>query len=46
MVKAAEAIPDVLAGTAKAQETDPPGGLAIMDNALEALGSNFSTEKS
>src|SRR5216683_390071 len=59
--KLAEAIPDVLAGEAKAQETEPPGfwevlhilrsknlrrGLAVVNNLLEALGRNFSSEKS
>lgn len=57
----AEAIPDVLVGEAKAQETEPPGfwevlrilrsknlrrGLAVVNNLLEALGRNFSNEKS
>jgi uncharacterized protein YjgD (DUF1641 family) len=57
----AEAIPDVLVGEAKAQETEPPGfwevlrilrsknlrrGLAGVNNLLEALGRNFSNEKS
>jgi len=59
--KLAEAIPDVLVGEAKAQETEPPGfwevlhilrsknlrrGLAVVNNLLEALGRNFSSEKS
>ena len=59
--KLAEAVPDVLVGTAKAQETEPPGfwevfrilrskklrrGLVIVNNLLEALGRNFSTQKS
>jgi uncharacterized protein YjgD (DUF1641 family) len=59
--KLAETIPDVLVGTAKAQETEPPGfwevlhilrsknlrrGLAIANNLLDALGRNFSTQKS
>jgi uncharacterized protein YjgD (DUF1641 family) len=59
--KFAEAIPDVLVGAAKAQETEPPGfwevlrilrsknlrlGLAIANNLLDALGRNFSTQKS
>ena len=58
--KLAEAVPDVLVGAAKAQETEPPGfwevlhilrsknlrrGLAVVNNLLEALGRNFSTEK-
>jgi uncharacterized protein YjgD (DUF1641 family) len=58
--KLADAIPDLLVGEAKAQETEPPGfwevlqilrsenlrrGLAVVNNLLEALGSNFSTEK-
>jgi uncharacterized protein YjgD (DUF1641 family) len=56
-----EAIPDVLVGAAKTQETEPPGfweafrilrsknlrrGLAVANNVLEALGKNFSTQKS
>jgi len=59
--KLTEAVPGVLVGTAKAQETEPPGlwetfrilrsknlrrGLAIANNLLEALGRNFSTQKS
>ena len=59
--KLAEAIPDVLVGEAKAQETEPPGfwevlhilrsknlrrGLTVVNNLLEALGRNFSSEKS
>jgi len=59
--KLAEAIPDVIAGEAKAEETEPPGwweslrilrsknlrrGLAVVNNLLEALGRNFSSEKS
>ena len=59
--KLAEAIPDVLVGEAKAQETEPPGfwevlhilrsknlrrGLAVVNNLLEALGRNFSSDKS
>jgi uncharacterized protein YjgD (DUF1641 family) len=59
--KLAEAVPDVLVGTAKAQETEPPGfwevfrilrskklrrGLVVVNNLLEALGRNFSTQKS
>lgn len=59
--KFAEAAPDVLVGTAKAQATQPPGlwetlrilrsknlrrGLAVANNLLEALGRNFSTQKS
>ncbi len=59
--KLGEAIPDVLVGEAKAQETEPPGfwevlhilrsknlrrGLAVVNNLLEALGRNFSSEKS
>jgi uncharacterized protein YjgD (DUF1641 family) len=59
--KLAQAIPDVLVGEAKAQETEPPGfwevfrilrsknlrrGLAVANNVLEALGRNFSAEKS
>jgi len=59
--KFAVAVPDALAGAAKAQEKEPPGfwevlrivrsrnlrrGLAVMNSALEALGKNFSTEKS
>ena len=59
--KLAEAIPDVLVGEAKAQETEPPGfwevlhilrsknlrrGLAVVNNQLEALGRNFSSDKS
>ena len=59
--KLAEAIPDVLVGEAKAQETEPPGfwevlhilrsknlrrGLVVVNNLLEALGRNFSSEKS
>jgi len=59
--KLAEAIPDILTGEAKAQETEPPGfwealrilrsrnlrrGLAVVNNLLEALGRNFSSEKS
>jgi uncharacterized protein YjgD (DUF1641 family) len=59
--KFTEAIPDVLVGAAKAQETEPPGfwesfrmlrsknlrrGLAAANNLLEALGTNFSTQKS
>ena len=59
--KFAEAVPDALAGAAKAQEKEPPGswealrlvrsgnmrrGLAVMNSVLEALGKNFSTEKS
>src|SRR5229473_3514479 len=58
--KLAEAIPDVIVGEAKAEETEPPGwwevlhilrsknlrrGLAVVNNVLEALGRNFSTEK-
>ena len=56
-----EAVPNDLAGAAKAQETEPPGfwesfrmlrsknlrrGLAVANNLLEALGRNFSTQKS
>ena len=59
--KLTEAVPGVLVGTAKAQETEPPGlwetfrilrsknlrrGLAVANNLLEALGRNFSTQKS
>jgi uncharacterized protein YjgD (DUF1641 family) len=59
--KFTEAVPDALAGAAKAQETEPPGfwetlrilrsknlrrGLAVANNLLEALGRNFSAEKS
>jgi uncharacterized protein YjgD (DUF1641 family) len=59
--KFTEAVPDVLVGAAKAQETEPPGfweslrilrsknlrrGLAVANNLLEALGKNFSTQKS
>jgi uncharacterized protein YjgD (DUF1641 family) len=59
--KFAVAVPDALAGAAKAEEKEPPGfwevlrilrsrnlrrGLAVMNSALEALGKNFSTEKS
>jgi len=59
--KLGEAIPDVLVGEAKAQETEPPGfwevlhilrsknlrrGLVVVNNLLEALGRNFSSEKS
>jgi uncharacterized protein YjgD (DUF1641 family) len=58
--KLAEAIPDVLVGEAKAQETEPPGfwealhilrsknlrrGLAVVNNLLEALGRNFSSQQ-
>ena len=58
--KFAEAVPDALAGAAKAQEKEPPGswealrlvrsrnmrrGLAVMNSVLEALGKNFSSEK-
>jgi len=57
----AEAIPDVIVGEAKAEETEPPGwwevlhilrsknlrrGLAVVNNVLQALGRNFSSEKS
>src|SRR5882672_10834523 len=57
----AEAVPDALAGAAKAQEKEPPGSwealrlvrsrnlrrsLAVMNSVLEALGKNFSPEKS
>ena len=59
--KFTEAVPDVLAGAAKAQETEPPGfwesfrilrsknlrrGLAVANQVIEALGKNFSTQKS
>lgn len=59
--KFTEAVPNALAGAAKAQETEPPGfwesfrmlrsknlrrGLAVANNLLEALGRNFSTQKS
>jgi uncharacterized protein YjgD (DUF1641 family) len=59
--KFTEAVPDALAGAAKAQATQPPGfwetlrilrsknlrrGLAVANNLLEALGRNFSTQKS
>jgi uncharacterized protein YjgD (DUF1641 family) len=59
--KFTEAVPDALAGVAKAQATPPPGlwetlrilrsknlrrGLAVANNLLEALGRNFSTQKS
>src|ERR1700676_4641965 len=59
--KFAKAIPDVLVGTAKAQEAEPPGfwevlrilrsknlrlGLAVANDLLDALGRNFSTQKS
>jgi uncharacterized protein YjgD (DUF1641 family) len=59
--KFTEAVPDVLAGAAKAQATPPPGfwetwrilrsknlrrGIAVANNVLEALGRNFSTQKS
>jgi uncharacterized protein YjgD (DUF1641 family) len=59
--KLTEAVPDVLVGTAKVQETEPPGlwetfrilrsknlrrGLAVANNLLEALGRNFSAQKS
>jgi uncharacterized protein YjgD (DUF1641 family) len=59
--KLTEAVPGVLVGIAKAQETEPPGlwetfrilrsknlrrGLAVANNLLEALGRNFSTQKS
>jgi uncharacterized protein YjgD (DUF1641 family) len=59
--KFTEAVPDALAGVAKAQATPPPRlwetlrilrsknlrrGLAVANNLLEALGRNFSTQKS
>src|ERR1700681_914999 len=59
--KFTEAVPEVLVGAAKAQETEPPGfwevfrilrsknlrrGLVAVNNLLEALGRNFSAEKS
>jgi uncharacterized protein YjgD (DUF1641 family) len=59
--KFTEAVPDVLVGAAKAQETAAPGfweslrilrrknlrrGIAVANNMLEALGTNFNTQKS
>src|SRR5713226_8174088 len=58
--KFAEAVPDVLVGAAKAEQTEPPGfwrvlkifrsknlrrGLAVVNNLLEALGRNFSSQQ-